>query len=369
MRSRPLVAVALALLTMSRTRADERGIATVSSATVDGFRKASALQGEERTTAILELAAKVPVDEQAAFLFFANPREFNAPLPPEVQVAVEVFEQRPTEGRKVALALLRSYNEGRPAIFKGLERVWDRSGTVEDFLCERLYQECKDRMPTIAALAARGTARSMPTLVDVLFHSPEKEGLTFQAQVAIRAIAGRASDPDAALRPLIDSVRAGWPDVNELVRRRDVILAMGASRGKAIPYLEGTLACMEPHDLPGRSLCWQSLARIGSRRALRVLLASFGDELPQAKDEEKRLGLLVDAVGEVPTTRAGSNGEFVAKCGEVARGLSGPLRERFLKTLERLTGRTFHGDLAELRRTGEEIEKNRSSAPGEQDED
>jgi hypothetical protein len=369
MRLRPLVAVALALLTVSRTRADERAVATVTSATVEGYRRVSALQGEERTTAILDLAGRIPVPEQAAFLFFANPREFNAPLPSDVQVAVEVFEQRPTEGRKAALGLLRSYNEARPALFKGLERVWDKTGTVEDFLCERLYQECKDRMPTIAALAARGTVRSMPTLVDVLFHSPEKEGLTFQSQVAIRAIAGRASDPDAALRPLLDPVRAGWPDVNELARRRDVILAMGASRGKAIPYLEGTLAYMEPYDLPGRSLCWQSLARIGSRRALHVLLGSFDEKLPEAKDEEKRLALLVDAIGEVPTTRAGANGVFVTKCGEVAEGLSPSLRERFLKTLERLTGRTFHGDLAEVRRVGEEIEKNRASAPGDQDDD
>jgi hypothetical protein len=373
-------------MTATNSRAGD-GVAPVSTfvALWQRYAKAATLKGDERRDAVLRLAAEVTMADQTYFLSFCDPPSYTtAPFPPQVLLALEVFEQRPAFARPAGLAQLASYDDSGPALIAGLERVWDGGGTVEVALCDRLGMHLKDAKQTIVALAHHGTARSVPTLVSLLFDSPEKDGLTALARFAIVEISKRDTSPDLALKPLIDNLHPGWPGPEEPARRRDVILALEASRGRAIPYLEGTIAWWSPWDFDARSLCWRTLARIGTKRALHDLVQAFDDHLVASNkadpaeqrrenaqvtaDEQRRLGLLVEAIGEVPPGSIVTNGEFLRQCAGAADSLDADLRAKLLALLERLSGHKLNNDANELRRLGNEIEKNMRSTEGGENE-
>ncbi|HZU95099.1 MAG TPA: hypothetical protein VFF73_00210 [Planctomycetota bacterium] len=304
--------------------------------------------GLDRTKGILALGATIPIEEQADYLAQAQ----GPPFTPAVETAISVLAEQGARGREAALARLLAQNDCAPAIFVALARFGDKDGRTEHALVERLGQTCRDHKACIDALAARGTRKAVPALVTVLFFSPEEEGLTFAAQAALRAIARRDPSPDVALEPLVAHVEPGWPGPDQLVRRRDVLLAMGGSAGQAVPFLERTLALLAVNDLEPRGCCFASLARIGTRDAVRILLRAFGDRLDDAALEEKRLSLLVgafeDGRGEVA-----SPGTLLALA-DVADGLAPALRDKLVAALERVTGQKFPEKTRDLRRWARE---------------
>src|SRR5262249_38653515 len=129
---------------------------------------------------------------------------------------------------------------------------------------------------------------------------------TFPAQIALREIAKRDPAPDEALEPLVKHVQPRWPGPDQLVRRRDVILAMGGSSGGAVDYLAATLADVAPDDLDPRASGWLSLARIGTKEATATLLRTFREgKLVDREVEAKRVALFVQAVAEASPRAAG----------------------------------------------------------------
>jgi hypothetical protein len=306
-------------------------------------------EGIDRTKGILSLGATIPIEEQADYLAQSQ----GPPFTPVVEAAITVLAEQGARGRDAALARLLAQNDCAPALFAALARFGDKDGRTERALVERLGQTCRDHKACIDTLATRGTRKAVPALVNVLFFSPEEQGLTFAAQAALRAIARRDSAPDVALEPLVAHVEPGWPGPDQLVRRRDVLLAMGGSAGEAVPFLERTLALLAANDLEPRGCCFASLARIGTKDAVRILLRAFSDgKLDDAALEEKRLTLLVgafeDGRGEV------ANPSTLLALADVADGLAPALRDKLVAALERVTGQKFPEKTRDLRRWARE---------------
>ncbi len=323
----------------------------------------AALPVADRPRATLALAAQIPLEAQAEYLASSPP----GPLSPPAHIAVDAFCDGGGPARDAALARLRAQNECGAALFAALERLWDKKHAVEDALIERLGQDCKDHVANITALAARGTRRSVPQLVDLLFFAPEASGLTFQAQVALREIAKRDASPDEALEPLVKNIQPRWPGPGELVRRRDVLLAMGGSAGAAVPYLEATLADLPADDVEPRGDCWLSLARIGTKEAGALLARSFREpRLGDQNHESRRVALLVEAIAEAATPSG--RPEFLMAVADFHDAVGRPDQKRaILLALERASGQRFGGEPDAVRRLAKQtIEKKLAADTAEQ---
>jgi len=298
----------------------------------------AALGADDRARAVLALGAEVSLEALASLLADAPP----GPPAPRVAVALDALCERGGPARSVALARLVAQNDCSPPLFKALERLWDAQGAVEEALSVRLRQEVKDKPAILATLAARGSRKAVPVLVETLFFSPEKDGLTFGAQVALREIAKRDENPDECLEPLVKHVAPGWPGPKELVRRRDVILAMGASSGAALDWFAGTLDRLATNDVEPRGDCWLSLARMGSKESLALLARTFREtKVTGITLEARRAELLVRAIAET-NPQAAARPDFLLSAAALADNLErDEYRSRLLAAVEKVAARPF----------------------------
>lgn len=339
---------------------------TPSAAELDQLSKAldvvaSLKEETERVAARARLGAQLPLDTFLELLAQILP---GYDVPEGANVAVAIVVDQGAVAVKPAVAKLRSRNKiGRP-LYAALEGLWDAPGRIEGALIDRLWCNCPDAPETLRALEARGSRRALPAILPILFESKESEQLTWPARLAMIAIAGRDSDPDAALAEFRTRLEE-WAPKGELARLRDVIGVAGSTK-LALPFIVKTEGTLAANDLELRSECWSSYARIGDQQATDQLLAVFDEpKLDDKTLEKQRLPLAAKAIAHAKNALAIP--KFVLRVATMARTVEPETRKVLLDSLGLITAQNFQGDPERAVKFGNDLEAARQSAEGEKD--